>query len=408
MNRRDFLKLASLGTAGLLLSGCGLQSRREAFEEQQLGSRAEHGDVQYRPIPHTGVQVSTIGIGCGSLHESSPEGIAQVFDYAADRGINLVDTVMADFSTAVPIGQALKGKRQKFITQMHIGATYPNNVYTRTRDFAQVREGFETQLRTFQTDYSDIGLIHYVDQGEDYDNMVNNGLLDYAQKLKQDGVIRHIGFSSHSVEMSHRFLDTGLIDVFMFSLNPAYDFVSSGGGMRLDESRRKLYERAQQLGAAITVMKAYGGGRLLSEASSPFGQAMTPVQCIQYCLDRPAVVSIIPGVRNLMDVKTSLLYYSASPEERQYSQILQANARDMDGVCIYCGHCQPCVKSIDIAAVNKFYDLSQSGDALAADHYRRLSAKAGDCIQCGQCEPRCPFHVAIRERMKQTQAYFGE
>lgn len=91
-------------------------------------------------------------------------------------------------------------------------------------------------------------------------------------------------------------------------------------------------------------------------------------------------------------------------EEKQVGSKVQ----NMDGVCIYCGHCQPCIKAIDIAAVNKFYDLAQAGDALAKEHYLQLPHKAGDCIQCGHCEPRCPFHVAIRERMKQTKAYFGE
>lgn len=407
MDRRQFLKVGGAGLASLLLAGCGLPSRREAFEAKKVEAAADSGDVTYRLIPHGSIKISTLGMGSGSLHESSPQEIQQIFDYAADRGINLLDTVMADFSTADAIGKAMEPHRRKFVTQMHIGATYPNGTYTRTRDLAAVKKGFEDQLHAFRTDYSDIGLIHYVDQEDDYEAMLNNGLLDYAQQLKQAGTIRCIGFSSHSVEMANKFLDTGLIDVFMFSINPAYDFVSSGGSMKLDESRKKLYERAQKQGAAITVMKAYGGGRLLSEASSPFKRAMTPAQCVQYCLDRPAVVSVIPGVRNLMDVKTNLLYYSASAQERSYSDILSSHTADMDGVCIYCGHCQPCVKNIDIAAVNKFYDLAQAGDELAKDHYMQLSRKAGDCIQCGQCEPRCPFHVPIRQRMRQTKAYFN-
>ena len=95
-------------------------------------------------------------------------------------------------------------------------------------------------------------------------------------------------------------------------------------------------------------------------------------------------------------------------EEASKEYAIPVEVQNMDGVCIYCSHCQPCVKAIDIATVNKFYDLAQSGDALAKEHYLQLSHKAGDCIQCGQCEPRCPFHVAIRERMRQTKAYFGE
>lgn len=402
------MKIAGLGAASVILPQLNIQSRRDAMTESQLGRQAEAGAVQYRVIPHMQTKVSTIGIGSSALYESSGDEIRRLFDYAAERGVNLVDTVMSDFESAAYMGQAMKGKRDKFVTQMHIGATYPNGTYTRTRDLAEVKKGFELQLKTFQTDYSDIGLIHYVDQDGDFDAMVDNGLLDYAQQLKKDGVIGNIGFSSHSVAMSHRFLDTGLIDVFMFSLNPAYDYETGSDGMTMDDSRRKLYERARQMGVAITVMKAYGGGRLLSQAASPFGKAMTPVQCIQYCLDQPAVVSVLPGVRHINDLKTALLYYGASPEERNYASILGIQAASMDGVCIYCGHCQPCVRAIDIASVNKFYDLAQSGDELARDHYFKLDHKAGECIQCGQCEPRCPVRVPIRRRMTQAHDYFGQ
>lgn len=179
------------------MTGCGIQSRREAFEEKQVGGKADGGEVTYRVLPHTQTKISTIGIGSSAIHESSGDEIQRIFDYAADRGINLVDTVMSDFSAAALMGKAMEGKRDKFVTQMHIGATYPGDTYMRTRNAAQVKEGFEKQLKTFRTDYSDIGLIHYVDQDGDYDDMLNNGLLDYAQKLKQDGVIRNIGFSSH-------------------------------------------------------------------------------------------------------------------------------------------------------------------------------------------------------------------
>ncbi len=405
MDRRNFLKVMGASTLGLMLSGCGLKSRRDAVADDSVD---DTGEITYRTLPHGNIKISTIGIGASALHESTPAELEQLVAYAADRGINLMDTVMSDFSSAEALGRGMKGRRDKFYLQMHIGATYPNNGYVRTRELAKVREGFEKQLKTFGTDYCDFGLIHYVDEDADYDAAINNGLLDYAQQLKQAGTIRYIGFSSHSVDISRRFLATGLIDLFMFSLNPAYDFVSPGNGLVIDSDRKALYEEAQRRGAAITVMKAYGGSRLLSEASSPFGRALTPTQCIHYALERPAVISCLPGVRNLHDLKSALLYYKATPEERDYSFIFGTDRKNMDGVCIYCGHCQPCRVGIDIAASNKYYDLAQTGDNLAKNHYLKMTKRAGDCIQCGDCEPRCPFHVKIRERMKETAAYFGK
>lgn len=328
--------------------------------------------------------------------------------YACDNGINLMDTVMSNFSPAEAIGRALKSRRNKMLTQMHIGVIYPGQVYNRTRDLSKVRQGFEQQLKTLGTDYSDIGLLHYVDEVNDFEKILSNGVFDYAKKLKKDGTIRYLGFSSHSVDICRRFLETGTIDLFMLSTNAAYDFVPSNGKLVLSQERRQLYQECEKTGVAITVMKPYGGGRLLNAGTSPLGRAMSIPQCIQYALDRPATISCLPGVRNMDDLTSVLAYYNTSRDERDYSFLANAQEQDMNGVCIYCNHCQPCPVGIDIGAVNKYLDLTNSGDKLAKDHYFKLTRKASDCTFCGVCEPRCPFHVHVRERMEQAIKFFGK
>lgn len=412
MKRRGFIKAIGAGAVGLMLGGCDFKSPLSAVRSDNTSSNDKNepnfsGTIEYRTLPRTGEKISTIGIGASALHESSEAQIEKMIAYASEQGINLIDTVMSNFGPAEAMGRALKGRRDKIMMQMHIGVTYPRQTYTRTRDLKQVQQGFEQQLKVFGTDYSDIGLIHYVDQSDDFERVMSDGILDYAQKLKQNGTIRYLGFSSHSVDIARRFLETGLIDIFMFSLNPAYDFVPVEGKLKLSAERRQLYQEAEKRGAAITVMKVYGGGRLLSDSSSPFGRAMSVPQCIQYALDRPAVVSCLPGVRNMEDLTGVLAYYNTSPAERDYSFIASAQHQEMNGVCIYCNHCQPCPYGIDIAAVNKYLDLAKSGDALAKDHYFKLRRTARDCSYCGECEPRCPFHVDIRKRMREANEFFG-
>lgn len=203
-----------------------------------------------------------------------------------------------------------------------------------------------------------------------------------------------------------RFVETGEIDLFMLIVNAAYDFEPLHGKLALYNKRTELYRECQKRGIGITVMKPYGGGQLLNTRTSPLGSAMTISQCIQYALDCPAVLSCLSGVRSLDDLKAVLIYYDSSQKTRDYSFIGKLAHRDMQGTCIYCNHCQPCLANIDIGAVNKYLDLAKVGDELAKDHYMKLSKHATDCIECGACEKNCPFHVNVCGRMREARKFF--
>ncbi|WAI01555.1 aldo/keto reductase [Methanogenium organophilum] len=362
--------------------------------------------MEYRYLPNSSCRVSTIGIGAGSLRESGPEEIRKIINSGMEHGINLIDTVMSDTSAAEPIAQALKGRRDEMIMQIHLGAVYPHETYSRTRSLSELQRGFEGELKKYGTDYADIGLIHYVDEVSDFEEILSGGIFDYALKLKDEGVIRHLGFSSHSAEVSRLFIETGEIDVFMFSLNAAYDFEPSEGKLILAKERAELYRACEKRGVGITVMKPYCGGQLLNAKTSPLYHRMSIPQCIRYALDSPVVISCLPGVRSLKDLEDVLGYYSASEEECDYSFIGSLPHRDINGICIYCGHCQPCPAGIDIASLNKYLDLAKSGDELARDHYMKLDKNAEDCTGCGVCEKNCPFHVDILERIQEACELF--
>jgi predicted aldo/keto reductase-like oxidoreductase len=155
-------------------------------------------------------------------------------------------------------------------------------------------------------------------------------------------------------------------------------------------------------GVGIMVMKPYGGGILLDSRLSPFGRSMTIPQCLQYALDRPAVISCLLGVRSKSDLADAICFYSSAQRERDYSFISGLQHQDMRGTCVYCNHCLPCPVGIDIAAVHKYFDLFKVGDALAKEHYKALVKRAKDCIECGSCEKNCPFQVNVGEKMKQA------
>ncbi|MDO4283875.1 MAG: hypothetical protein Q4C60_00940 [Eubacteriales bacterium] len=194
----------------------------------------------------------------------------------------------------------------------------------------------------------------------------------------------------------------------MFSINPAYDYQKEGeyaiGGV---EERQNLYRRCVAEGIGISVMKPFSGGQLLSASTSPFGKALTEYQCIQYALDKPGVMTVLPGVRSCADLKRILGFVNTAPEEKDYSVLGTFTPQEASGVCVYCNHCQPCPAGLDVGLINKYYDLSQAGDELARSHYSNLQKKAEDCVGCGHCDQRCPFHVEQVERMRQIRDYFG-
>ena len=129
---------------------------------------------------------------------------------------------------------------------------------------------------------------------------------------------------------------------------------------------------------------------------------------MRYALDKPGVLVILPGIRNAADVEKLLGYENASEEETDYSIIGTIAPQDANGKCVYCNHCKPCPVGLDIGLINKYYDLAMAGDTMAVEHYQTLEKKADDCILCGHCDKRCPFHVHQSARMKEIAEYMKQ
>ncbi|MDE7464343.1 MAG: aldo/keto reductase, partial [Clostridiales bacterium] len=249
--------------------------------------------------------------------------------------------------------------------------------------------------------------LHCIDEESDVQAVINGGIFDYVKELKQKGRVRRIGFSSHTPSVAHKLLDTGVADIMMFSINPAYDLECGDEyGIGTTTERAELFRRCEKEGVGISVMKPFHGGQLLSDKTSPFKKALTKNRCIQYCLDRPAVLAVVPGVRGLDDLNELLKYPTSSAAERDYSAIGEFTPESAVGNCVYCNHCQPCPAGIDIGIVNKYYDLSLAGDGMAKNHYDKLAIKADACVGCGHCDKRCPFKVKQQQKMQKINNYF--
>ena len=379
--------------------------------------------MRYRSLGKTGLQVSEIGLGGEWLERHSAEEVKAVVDYCAEKGINILDCWMSEPNVRANIGAAIEGQREKWIIQGHIGSTWQDGQYVRTRELPQVKAAFADLLTRMRTDYIDLGMIHYVDEKAEFERVMHGEFIEYVRSLKAAGTIRHIGLSTHNPDVARMAAECGEIEMILFSVNPAFDMLPATENIddyfaeSYDEAlggivpeRAELYRICEQNGVGITVMKGYAGGRLFKAGTSPFGVALTPVQCLHYVLTRPAVASVMVGFDSPEHVDAAVAYESASDEEKDYASVLaHAPHHAYSGQCTYCGHCAPCLAGIDIAMVNKLLDLAkmqQETPASLREHYNNLSANAADCIACGGCETRCPFGVHVIERMVEAKEVF--
>lgn len=366
--------------------------------------------MEYRKLPHGDERISVVGLGMGGIHASPPEEIERMVDRAIEGGINYFDMCGGHSSIYAPFGRAIAGRRDKVHFQLHLGVIYnEQGEYGRSRKMDETRRTFEWMMETMGVDTVDMGFMHCFDEIEDFEAMVVAGGLEYLKQLKDQGIVRHLGFSSHTPAVANHILDTGLCDIMMFSINPAYDY-GQGDDYALGSvsERAALFRRCESEGVGISVMKPFCAGKLLSADASPYKKALTHYQCIQYALDRPGVLTTLPGVQTMADVERVLGFASASAEEKDYSILGDMTAEWSGDSCVYCNHCQPCPAGIDVGLVNKYYDLARMGDSLAADHYARLSVRADSCLHCGHCDSTCPFHVHQTERMDEIAAYFAQ
>lgn len=367
--------------------------------------------MEYRILPHGGEKIGIIGLGTSVLAAQGEHAAAETFSAAFEAGINYIDLAGGHAALFGGLGRAFKsaaaGARESVYLQVHFGANYMSGEYGFTLDLETVKRSVAWQLDRIGTDYIDFGFIHCLDEEADWKTYREQGILDYLKSLQRQGIVRHLGFSTHTPEVANAVLDEGAIDMLMFSINPAYDYRRGEFAYGEVAQRQALYRRCEAEGVGISVMKAFGAGQLLDAKLSPFKAALTRNQCLQYALDKPAVTTVVAGAASPSEVRDLVAFFDASSEERDYAVLSTFAPAEAEGVCVYCNHCAPCPNGLNIGLINKYYDLACAGDSMARDHYLTLDVHAGDCTACGHCDSRCPFNVEQSARMGEIEEYFG-
>ncbi|MCL2190238.1 MAG: aldo/keto reductase [Defluviitaleaceae bacterium] len=370
----------------------------------------------YRPLGNTGKDVSIIGLGLEHVDRKPYEQVKETMDAALAHGINIMDVFMPGDEVRENIAKAFGTRRREVMLQGHIGATDINQQYDISRDMPTVKKYFEKLLKLFG--YIDFGMLFFIDSDEDFKNVFDTEFITYAQQLKRNGDIHHIGFSSHNPVTAKRVIETGTVEMMMFSVNPAFDMLPADRNVfdllenkvgkealhGIDPHRAALYALCEQKGIGITTMKSYGSGKLLSPDHTPYARPLTVHQCTHYALSRPAVASVLPGCKTAAEMEQIIAYCTATAAERDYAEVLATVRNDFRGNCVYCSHCQPCPVNIDIAAVHRYFDIAKLDikniPPSIKSHYASL--QSAECINCGHCEKRCPFGVEIIKNIKEA------
>lgn len=381
--------------------------------------------MEYRELGRTGIKVSVIALGCEGFVANEGALTEQLLNAAEQGGINCIDLYAPQPEMRSRLGKWLRGRRGKFVLQAHLCTVWQEGQYKRTREIGEVKASFEDLLTRLATDYIDIGMVHYVDSLEDWEAVAGGPVMAYAREMQAQGKIRYIGLSSHNPAAAMQAVQSGLIDVLMFSVNPCYDLQPANEDcyalwdgknydrqlVNMDPEREALYETCSRLGVAITVMKAFGGGDLLDEELSPAGKALTVNQCLHYALTRPGVAAVMSGAHTVDELEKCLEYTTAADVEKDYAAAFAALPKiSWEGHCMYCGHCAPCPQGIDVAAVTKFLNLTKAQNSVpetVREHYAALRHHAGECVKCGACEKRCPFKVTVIQNMQEAVKVFG-
>jgi len=380
----------------------------------------------YRKLGKTDMDASVIGLGAEHLDGKAYETVKETIDAAMEHGMNIMDVFMPGSDIRRKIGKSIKGNRDKFIIQGHIGSTDINHQYDISRDLSLCKKYFENLLTDLDTDYIDFGMLFYIDSDESFNDVFDSEIIRYAEKLQKNGTIRAIGASSHNPVVAKKVVETGVVDLLMFSINPAFDMAPAevdvigylmddfdrSSMVTVDKTRQELYRTCQKLEIPITVMKTLGGGKLLSADHTPFSKPLTVNQCIHYALTRPAVASVLIGCQSRKHVEEATAYLTANTAELDFTEVIRDMSKDFKGHCVYCNHCLPCPVGIDIAAITKYADIAIMDKSKVTkgigQHYRQLSAYASDCIKCGSCEIKCPFSVPIIANMERAAEIFDK
>ena len=335
--------------------------------------------MEYRILGKTGLMISRMGFGGIPIQKIDEEGTRKLLHEMMEKGVNYIDSARGYTVSEQYIGYGLEGIRDKFVLA--------------TKSMSRTKEAMaadiETSLGNFRTDYIDLYQVHNPSM-EQLDQVISEGgALEALMEAKAAGKIGHIGLTAHSTAVFERALELDWVETIMFP----YNIVEQQGA--------ELIHKCTEKNIGFIDMKPLAGGAIEDAALA-----------LRYVCSNPDVTVVIPGMAEVRELEQNLA--ACSNTEPLTDEELKAmdKVREQLGTdfCRRCNYCAPCTVGINIPSVFLFAGYLQRYDLAdwAKDRYSTLKVKASACIGCGKCEPRCPYHLPIREKLKKCAQDMGE
>jgi predicted aldo/keto reductase-like oxidoreductase len=331
-------------------------------------------------IGKTGIETYRLGFGGIPIQRVDENQAVDTVLHAVEKGVDFIDTSRAYTTSERRIGMALKQTDKKVILA--------SKSHTRTEE--GVRTDLNTSLEELQTDYIDIYQCHFVNDGEAYEKVISSGgALGGLIKAKEEGLIGHIGISSHSLDILDRILDDGLFETIMV----CYSFLEPA-------AMEKVIPKAIEKNVGIIAMKPFSGGVIDNARLA-----------LKYVLSKKSILALA-GVehKDLFDQNWEVFQGSFELDDAEKKEIEEIQKSYDKVFCRRCDYCQPCTEEIPIQMVLGIRSMvKRMGEGILTRAPRNVAMeKARTCSECGECMTRCPYDLPIPDLIKENVKWVEE
>lgn len=322
-------------------------------------------------LGRTGIKVRALGFGGIPIQRVTEEEAVRVVRRCYELGINYFDTARGYTNSEERIGKALEDVRDE--------------VFLATKSHQRTREGIEAELQTsldnLRTGWIDVYQLHNISYESQWEQVTSEGgTIEAVMEAKEEGLINHISITSHNPELLTKIVKEDIFETVMIP----YNYLAV-------EPSEELLPLCKKLDVGTIIMKPFGGGA--------FTNANT---ALKYVLSKPFVDITIPGMMSVSEVEENVEVASGDLKLTEEEMRLIERDREQLGnqFCRACNYCQPCPQDIPISFVLRAEDqmLRRMGwSESRVDMVKEAKNKVDTCIECGECEERCPYELPIRE-----------